>query len=189
MKQKQWFFSIFLIVLPFLVIVFFNWSVYKTAKTHINSFKIQVESVSGLEESQYRQQQEMIRRKAERRTVADVNIIVVSFFLCFFPTWICGLLRNFAGSVKVPAEATLITNGCFMVSAFCNPLIYSFRKRDFRASVKSLLRRFRQSGGDRNVIGVNNWKLKKSLYWKKYFKRWLGITKQGHQTTSFPKLL
>ena len=148
-------FSIFLIVLPLLVTVFFNWSVYKTAKTHINACKIQVESVSGLEESQQRQQ-EMIRRKAERRAAADVNIIVVSFFLCFFPPWICGLLRNFAGSVKVPAEATLITDGCFMVSAFCNPLIYSFRKRDFRASVKSLLRRFRQSGGDRNVIGVNN---------------------------------
>ena len=153
---KAMLFSVFLIVLPLLVIVFLNWSVYKTAKTHINACKIQIESVSGLEESQQRQQQEMIRRKAERRAAADVNIIVVSFFLCFLPPWICGLLRNFAGSVKVPAEATLITDGCFMVSAFCNPLIYSFRKRDFRASVKSLLRRFRQSGGDRNVIGVNN---------------------------------
>ena len=156
---KAMLFSIFLIVLPLLVIVFFNWSVYKTAKTHINACKIQVESVSGLEESQQRRQ-EMIRRKAERRAAADVNIIVVSFFLCLLPPWICGLLRNFAGSVKVPAEATLITDGCFMVSAFCNPLIYSFRKRDFRASVKNLLRRFRQSGG------VNNWKLKKkSLCW------------------------
>ena len=156
---KAMLFSIFLIVLPLLVTVFFNWSVYKSAKTHINACKIQVESVSGLEESQQRQQ-EMIRRKAERRAAADVNIIVVSFFLCFLPLWICGLLRNFAGSVKVPAEATLITDGCFMVNAFCNPLIYSFRKRDFRASVKNLLRRFRQSGG------VNNWKLKKkSLCW------------------------
>ena len=185
---KAMLFSIFLIVLPLLVIVFFNWSVYKTAKKHINACKIQVESVSGLEESQQRRQ-EMIRRKAEGRAAADVNIIVVSFFLCFLPPWICGLLRNFAGSVKFPAEATLITDGFFMVSAFCNPLIYSFRKRDFRASVKSLLRRFGQFGGDRNVIGVNNWKLKKSLCWKKYFKRWLGIKKQGHPTTSFPKLL
>ena len=162
---KAMLFSIFLIVLPLLVIVFFNWSVYKTAKTHINACKIQVESVSGLEESQQRRQ-EMIRRKAERRAAADVNIIVVSFFLCFLPPWICGLLRNFAGSVKVPAEATLITDGCFMVSAFCNPLIYSIRKRDFRASVKNLLRRFGQFWGDRNLIGVNNWKLKeKSLCW------------------------
>ena len=155
-EAKAMLFSIFLIVLPLLITVFFNWSVYKTAKTHINACKIQIESVSGLEESQQRQQQEMFRRKAERRAAADVNIIVVSFFLCFFPPWICGLLRNFAVCVKVPAEATLITDGCFMVSAFCNPLIYSFRKRDFRASVKNLLRQFGQFGGDRNVIGVNN---------------------------------
>ena len=60
-------FSIFLIVLPLLVIVFFNWSVYKTAKTHINSFKIQIESVSGLEDSQQRQQQEMIQRNSHHR--------------------------------------------------------------------------------------------------------------------------
>lgn len=143
-----------------MIIAFLNWSVYKTAKTHINAFKIQVESVSGLDESL---QQEMIRRKAERRAAADVNIIVVSSFLCFLPPWICGLLRIFAGGVKVPAEATLITNGCFMVSAFCNPLIYSIRKRDFRTSVKNLLRRFGQFAGNRNLIGVNNWKLKKSL--------------------------
>ena len=146
-------FTIFLVVLPLLIIAFLNWSVYKTAKTHINAFKIQVESVSGLDESL---QQEMIRRKAERRAAADVNIIVVWFFLCFLPPWICGLLRNFAGGVKVPAEATLITNGCFMVSAFCNPLIYSIRKRDFRTSVKNLLRRFGQFAGNRNLIGVNN---------------------------------
>ena len=148
-SAKAMLFSVFLIVLPLLVTVFFNWSVYKTAKTHINACRIQVESVSGLEESQQRQQ-EMIRKKAERRAAADVNIIVVSFVLCFLPMWICGLLRNFARSVKVPAEATLITEGCFMVNAFCNPLIYSFRKRDFRASVKKLLRRFRQSGGVNN---------------------------------------
>ena len=73
---KAMLFTVFLIVLPLLVIVFFNWSVYKTAKTHINAFKIQIESVSGSEESQQRQQQEMIRRKAERRAAADVNIIV-----------------------------------------------------------------------------------------------------------------
>ena len=92
---KATIFTIFLIVLPLLIIAFLNWSVYKTAKTHINAFKIQVESVSGLDESQQRQQQEMIHRKAERRVAADVKIIVVSFFLCFLPPWICGLLRNF----------------------------------------------------------------------------------------------
>ena len=187
--EKATIFTIFLIVLPLLIIAFLNWSVYKTAKTHINAVRIQVESVSGLDESQQRLQHEMIQRKAERRAAADVNIIVVSFFLCFLPPWICGLLRNFAGSVKVPAEATLITDGCFMVSAFCNPLIYSIRKRDFRASVKNLCRRLIWRWQKLNWCKQLKIEREVSLL-RQYFKRCFRlIKKQGHPKTAFPKLL
>ena len=111
-----------------------------------------------------------------------------SSVLCFLPPWISGLLRNFAGSVKVSAEATPITDGCFMVSAFCNPLIYSIRKRDLRASVKSLLRRFGQFGGDRNVIGINNWKLKNSLCWKKVLQEMTWYQETGAPNDVFPQI-
>ena len=130
-------FSIVIFVVPFLVILALNWSVYKAAKTQIHALEVQVGNVAGSES----QRQEMSRRGSEKRATIDVSIIIAAFLLCFLPVWIVSLYRRFARNVDVPAEAVLVTICIFSASSVCNPVIYSIRKRDFRAGVKRLLRR------------------------------------------------
>lgn len=150
------FFAIFSFVVPFLVIVFLNWSVFKTAKVQINSLEVQVGSVGGSEI----QQQEMSRRMKERRAAVDVSIIIAAFLLCFLPVWITGICRQFVKSMKVPAEVVLAAACIFFSSSLCNPIIYCIRKNDFRRGVKKVFRRIglcRSSNDiDNNVIGMNN---------------------------------
>ena len=150
------FFAIAFFVVPFLAIVFVNRSVYKTARSQINALEVQIGTLGGSES----QQQEMSRQISERKAAVDVFIIIAAFLLCFLPTWITGLCRQFVQSINVPAEAVLITSCIFFLSSLCNPIIYSIRKRDFQTALKKVLRRIGVCGIsndiDNNVIAMNN---------------------------------
>ena len=150
------FFVIASFVVPFLVILFLNWSVYKTAKRQIIALEVQVESIAG----SVNQQQEMSRRKSERKAAVDVSIIIAAFLLCFLPGWFVGIFRRFVRSVVVPVEVVQLTSCLFFASTICNPIIYSVRKKDFQFRVKNVLRRIGLCGSsddmDNNVTGMNN---------------------------------
>ena len=143
-------------VVPFLVIVFVNWSVYRTAKSQINALEVQIGTLGGSEE----QQEEMAIRKKERKAAIDVSIIIAAFLLCFLTSWIVKLCRHFDKSIEVPAEAVLITSCIFFVSTLCNPIIYSIRKRDFQNGVIAVFRRIKyfvsSKDIDNNAIAMNN---------------------------------
>ena len=126
-------------VVPFLIIVFLNWRVFKTAKILQRNAPAPI-----LEESSVGseiQRQEMIRRMNERKAAVDVSIIITAFLLCYLPGWITGLCRQFIKNIKVPTEVILSTTCIFFISSLCNPIIYSIRKREFRAGVKNVFRR------------------------------------------------
>ena len=124
--------SIVPFVLPFLVILFLNCSVFKTANSQIKALKFQIESE--------RQQQEMSKRMKERKAAAGIIIIICAFVVCFLPVYIVGILRQFVKSIKVSAEVVLIKTCIFTASSICNPIIYSIRKRDFRTGLKNVFR-------------------------------------------------
>ena len=136
-------------VVPFLAIAILNWSVYKAAKAQLNGTAIQLGRLDGTEG----QQQENRRQGSERKAAVDASIIIAAFILCYLPTWVVGILRQFVKSVEVPAETVLVTSSIFMANSLCNPIIYSIRKREFRTSVKNL---FRRIGLCEITVDINN---------------------------------
>ena len=149
-------FAVMFLVIPLLVIVILNWSVYKAAEAQANAEAIQIGNIAGSEN----QQQETSRRRIKRKAAVDVSIIIAAFLVCFFPGWVVGICRKFIKSIEVPAEAVWITKCIFVVSSLCNSIIYSIRKRDFRAGIKNVLRRIGLGGSpndiDNNVIAMND---------------------------------
>ena len=141
-----------LLILLFFSVAYFNGTVYKTAKTKIHALQVQIGSHDDPAETTENKKQEMTRSLNERKAAIDVIIIIAAFFLCYVPTLALSLFRRFIKS-NVSAEVVHVTTCIFMASTVCNPLIYSIRKRDFRAGVKDLLRRF-ASHGRSNDNGV-----------------------------------
>ena len=135
--------------IPFLIILFLNWSVYKTAKVHANAQVIQIGSLSGFE----MQQERTSRRRTESKAAVDVIIIITAFSLCYLPGFIEGLFRRFVQSIEVPPDVVIVRSCIFIVSSVCNPIIYSIRKREFRTVVKNMFRRMELC---RCSCGVNN---------------------------------
>ena len=124
---------------PFIVIVFLNVHVYRTAKRDINAIEAQV---GGHGDAVSSQQQEMSRRfRADRKAAIDVAIIIAAFLVCLLPGWGMSICQKFVPSIDVPAGAVLVVKCIFFLSAICNPIIYSIRKREFRNAVKKMLRR------------------------------------------------
>ena len=148
--------SIAYCVLPFLVILFLNWSVYRTAKSQINALEVQMGSLAGSESHQ----QEVAKKKKERKAATDISIIICSFLLCYLPAYIVGVLRQFVRSIEVPAAVVSVTSCIFITSAICNPVIYSIRKREFRTGVKNVLRRIGRNESSihiaNDMIAMNN---------------------------------
>ncbi len=146
--------AIITLVVPCLIEVFLNWSVLKTANT-LQHNPVQVGDIG---ESQ--NLQEMSRRRIERKAAVDVCIIIAAFMVCFLPVWTAGMCRQFLNSSEVPAEVVHVTNAIFFISSLCNPIIYSIRKREFRAGVKNVFRRLGICGSpinpQNNVMGMKN---------------------------------
>ena len=126
-------------VVPFLIIAFLNWRVFKTAK--ILQRNVVTTPQVGIPSGPESQMPEMSTGRRERKAAVDVSIIIAAFLLCFLPGWVTGLCRQFVKGSKVPAEVILSTTCIFFISSLCNPIIYSIRKRDFRSGVKDVLRR------------------------------------------------
>ncbi|XP_078382888.1 octopamine receptor beta-1R-like [Oculina patagonica] len=137
------------LVVPLLVTVFLNWSVFKAA-TALQRNVVQVGDLAGSDTSA-NHLQEMSRRRSERKAAVDVCIIIAAFMVCYLPFWTVGICRQFIKRSEVPAEAILLTNVIFFASTLCNPIIYSVRKRDFRAGVKNVLRRMRVCGSPNDI--------------------------------------
>ena len=130
-----------LLTMLFFSVAYFNGAVYKTAKTKIHALQVQIGGHDDPAETAENKKREMTRSLNERKAAIDVIIIITAFFLCYLPTLALSLFRRFIKS-NVSAEVVHVTTCIFMASTVCNPLIYSIRKRDFRAGVKDLLRRF-----------------------------------------------
>ena len=138
-SENMIFIPIATIIMPFLVILVLNVSVYKTANRQINAMVVQV---GGPVDAEITQQQEMVsRRLRDRKAAVDVTIIIAAFLVCFLPFWVTGICRLFVPGIDVPAEADLATACIFFLSTICNPIIYSIRKREFRGAVKKMFRR------------------------------------------------
>ena len=137
---------------PFLVIVFLNVHVYRTAKRQINAIEAQV---GGHGDAVSSQQQEMSRRfRADRKAAIDVAIIIAAFLVCLLPGWGMSICQKFVPSIDVPAGAILVAKCVFFLSAICNPIIYSIRKREFRNAVKKMLRQIGvcQDSNDNDIV-------------------------------------
>ena len=138
-SENMIFIPIATIIMPFLVILVLNVSVYKTANRQINAMVVQV---GGPVDAEITQQQEMVsRRLRDRKAAVDVTIIIAAFLVCFLPFWVTGICRLFVPGIDVPAEADLATASIFFLSTICNLIIYSIRKREFRGAVKKMFRR------------------------------------------------
>ena len=125
-------------IVPFVVIVFLNGSVYKTARRQINAIDVQVGDQVDPESPQ--QQEIVSKRLSDRKAAVDVTIIIAAFVLCYLPGWLMGICRQFVPGIDVSAEVVLATTCTFFVSTLCNPIIYSIRKREFRTAVKKVFR-------------------------------------------------
>ena len=137
---------------PFIVIVFLNVHVYRTAKRDINAIEAQV---GGHGDAVSSQQQEMSRRfRADRKAAIDVAIIIAAFLVCLLPGWGMSICQKFVPSIDVPAGAVLVAKCVFFLSAICNPVIYSIRKREFRNAVKKMLRQIGvcQDSNDNDIV-------------------------------------
>ena len=132
-------------LVPFMIIAFLNWSVYKAARSQINAIQVQLGSFQG---SCDFQQQEISRRSREQKAAVDVSIIIAAFLLCYLPSWVMGVCRQFVNLFKVPSVIILLCTGISFLSSLCNPIIYSIRKEEFQAAVKTLFRRTRLIGNN-----------------------------------------
>ena len=140
-SENMIFIPIATIIMPFLVILVLNVSVFKTASRQINAMVVQVGCPV---DAEITQQQEMVsRRLRDRKAAVDVTIVIATFLVCFLPFWVTGICRLFVPGIDVPAEADLATACIFFFSTICNPIIYSIRKREFRSAVEKM---FRQIG-------------------------------------------
>ena len=85
--SSRWFMmlpAIAVFVLTFLVIVFLNWSVYKTAKSQLNALEVQIGTLTGAEEQQ-KEIREMTRRKKNGRQPSMSALSSPRFCCAFFP--------------------------------------------------------------------------------------------------------
>lgn len=74
----------------------------------------------------------------EGKAARDVVIIIGAFVLCYLPLWIMVMNRASGGTVAV--EAIISTHWLYSLSMVCNPIVYSVRKREFRKTLRKLLK-------------------------------------------------
>lgn len=74
----------------------------------------------------------------EGKAARDVAIIISAFILCYLPLWIMAIYRAAGDTAAV--EAILSAHWLYSLSMVCNPIIYSVRKREFRKTLKKMLK-------------------------------------------------
>jgi len=76
----------------------------------------------------------LIEGKAARDVVIKTGAVV----LCYLPLWIIAMYRAAKGTPAV--EAILSAHWLYSLSMVCNPIIYSVRKREFRKTLRKMLK-------------------------------------------------
>lgn len=99
-ETRKVFFTLVTLLGPFVVNLFLNWSVFKTAKRQINALA-QEAQLGSLDDSV---QQKLARRKKERKASFDVFIIIAAFLICFLPLWVVSFCRQYAIRIKVSSQ-------------------------------------------------------------------------------------
>jgi len=74
----------------------------------------------------------------EGKAARDVAIIISAFVFCYLPLWIMAMYRAAGGTVA--AEAILSIHWLYSLSTVCNPILYSVRKREFRKTLRKMLK-------------------------------------------------
>ena len=128
---KKVFYGFTLFILPLLVIMILNYSVFKTAREKC------VEPAGATSQAQITRREKFHQ---EHRAAIDVFIVVGAFLLLFLPLWVSGIARRFLSKDGLDASLYLIPNDFTLASAVCNPFIYATRKRQFRRAMLSVLR-------------------------------------------------
>ena len=122
------------LVLPFFVILYLNWTVFKTAR-RVQQADLEIQHTL----SQNKGQNEPKARKIfDRKAAVDVSIVVGAFLALYIPLWIVNSCRHFIKDI--PIMAVKITKAIYIISSMANPIIYSIRKQAFRKSVKKMMR-------------------------------------------------
>lgn len=144
-----------LLVVPFIIILYLNWRVFKTANIlQINI--VAAAQLGSLEGSDlHKQEQFEVRRILDRKAAVDVCIIITVFLLCYLPEWITNTLFYF-NKKKFLLEIIPFTRCIFYVSSLTNPIIYSIRKREFRAGVRRMLIRIGRLFGVTFILDNKN---------------------------------
>ena len=144
-----------LFVVPFIIILYLNWRVFKTANIlQINI--VAAAQLGSLEGSDlHKQEQFEVRRILDRKAAVDVCIIITVFLLCYLPEWITNTLF-YLNKKKFLLEIIPFTRCIFYVSSLTNPIIYSIRKREFRAGVRRMLKRIGRLCGVTFILDNKN---------------------------------
>ena len=144
-----------LFVVPFIIILYLNWRVFKTANIlQINI--VAAAQLGSLEGSDlHKQEQFEVRRILDRKAAVDVCIIITVFLLCYLPEWITNTLF-YLNKKKFLLEIIPFTRCIFYVSSLTNPIIYSIRKREFRAGVRRMLIRIGRLFGVTFILDNKN---------------------------------
>lgn len=133
---RRWtFYLIFSLILPFLVILYLNWSVFKTARRVQQADQI----IQHTFIQNKGQSKAMARKIFDRKAAVDVSIVVGAFLGFYIPIWVVNICRQFVEDV--PMLVVKIAKAIYLVSSMANPIIYSLRKQAFRKSVKKMMRR------------------------------------------------
>lgn len=103
----------------------------------------------------HKQEQFEVRRILDRKAAVDVCIIITVFLLCYLPEWITNTLFYF-NKKKFLLEIIPFTRCIFYVSSLTNPIIYSIRKREFRAGVRRMLKRIGRLCGVTFILDNKN---------------------------------
>ena len=98
-SAKLIFFMLVGFIVPFVVIIFLNCSVYKRAKRQANAIR-SISSQIGHRGNSAESQLQPPRQRIEMKAAVDVSIIIAAFLLCYLPGWIMSICRQFVSSVK-----------------------------------------------------------------------------------------
>ena len=122
--------SVVLFVIPLAIIATLQLRVYYEAKRH-----------AALIQQEWCDPETRKKKFKNIRAAKDVAYITGAFLICFLPIWIGGFIRLGVPEDQYPDAVLLVSLWFTYASTVCNPIIYSFRKREFLKQMKRVLKR------------------------------------------------
>ena len=127
---KRAIYAFALFIVPLLVIITLNYSVFKTAREK----SVEPAGVASQVQLAHR-----AKFHQEHRAAIDVAIVVGAFLVLFLPLWVTGIARRFSKD-GLDESFNIIPIDLSFSSGAWNPFIYAIRKGQFRRAMSSLLR-------------------------------------------------